>query len=410
MLLEVFEREPPLVARQHQAQGPLPARQHSGAPPPIPPLPPELESATKQPLYVHKSSQQRQPQAPPKPPKGESALSKYDRPAPLPPRIQESESGNGVSVPYRQEGRTSAPNRVIRDETQEMNGSSQQHNDWQRGDYVVGQPSWQGYAEPRSPVSPMDSRLPPAAAQIPSVRYSHNSPYQQGQIATPFTQRPLSGQPTYLDGPQSEAQGSNQVLQYLQDRQNHTKVAQSPKPKPTEDLLTSPFETAIPASVANVPPPPIPPNPQKDALLSALSRTLTKMIQSTHASNASAISPLLAQQAALTSTFDAVSLEISQLNDLETLLSSNEAILHQAMHEADKVLEDAKRRKVPSVDDVLVAPTIVAGQLYQAVAEERAIEDCRGALGKALDRGKIGGVVWAKVWTCSHDLIFYKTC
>ena len=74
------------------------------------------------------------------------------------------------------------------------------------------------------------------------------------------------------------------------------------------------------------------------------------------------------------------------------------------MRDADKVLEDAKRRKVPKVDDVLVAPTVVAGQLYQTVAEERAIEDCRAVLGKALDKGRIGGGVWAKV----GELCVYK--
>ena len=88
---------------------------------------------------------------------------------------------------------------------------------------------------------------------------------------------------------------------------------------------------------------------------------------------------------------------MSQLNDLENLLSSNESILHKAMQDADKVLEDAKRREVPNVDDVLVAPSLVAGQLYQLVAEEKAIEESRGVLGKALDRGRIGGGVWAKV-------------
>ena len=83
------------------------------------------------------------------------------------------------------------------------------------------------------------------------------------------------------------------------------------------------------------------------------------------------------------------------------MLSSNENILHQAMRDADKVLEDAKRRTVPNVDEVLVAPTVVAGQLYQSVAEEKAIEESRGVLGKALDKGRIGGGVWAKVRECS---------
>ena len=69
------------------------------------------------------------------------------------------------------------------------------------------------------------------------------------------------------------------------------------------------------------------------------------------------------------------------------------------MHDADKVLEDAKHRKVPNADEVLVAPTLVAGQLYQLVAEERAIEESRGLLGKALDKGRIGPGVWSKVMT-----------
>ena len=69
------------------------------------------------------------------------------------------------------------------------------------------------------------------------------------------------------------------------------------------------------------------------------------------------------------------------------------------MHGADKVLEDAKHRKVPNADEVLVAPSVVAGQLYQLVAEERAIEESRGLLAKALDRGRIGPGVWSKVIT-----------
>ena len=96
---------------------------------------------------------------------------------------------------------------------------------------------------------------------------------------------------------------------------------------------------------------------------------------------------------------------MTQLNELETLLSSNEAILHQAMRDADKVLDDAKRRTVPNIDEVLVAPTIVAGQLYANVAEERAIEDSRAVLGKALDRGRISGGLWAKV--CNQTLRSY---
>lgn len=114
----------------------------------------------------------------------------------------------------------------------------------------------------------------------------------------------------------------------------------------------------------------------------------------------SAIPPLRAQQAALNKTLNSINHEMSQLNDLQALLDSNEKILRQAMLHADKVLEDAKRRDVPAVEEVLVAPTVVAGQLYEAVIEERVLEECRTVIGKALDKGRIGGDVWAKVRRC----------
>lgn len=110
-----------------------------------------------------------------------------------------------------------------------------------------------------------------------------------------------------------------------------------------------------------------------------------------------AIQPLRAQQTALHSALTSMNQEISQLNVLQSLLTSNESILHQAMRDADQVMEDAKHRKVPSVDDVLVAPTVVARQLYELVADETSLEECRGVVGRALDRGRIGGDVWAKV-------------
>lgn len=109
-------------------------------------------------------------------------------------------------------------------------------------------------------------------------------------------------------------------------------------------------------------------------------------------------------------TLAAVNREVTQLNNLQTLLSSNEAILHKAMRDADNVMEDAKHRKVPGVDEVLVAPTVVAGQLYELVADERSLEECRAVVGKALDRGRIGGDVWAKVRVCSLHLIVWFYC
>jgi ESCRT-I complex subunit TSG101 len=66
------------------------------------------------------------------------------------------------------------------------------------------------------------------------------------------------------------------------------------------------------------------------------------------------------------------------------------------MAEADRVMEEARTRKVPDVDDVLVTPTVVGGQLYTLCAEERAINEALFVLGKALDRGRIGADVFVK--------------
>ena len=153
----------------------------------------------------------------------------------------------------------------------------------------------------------------------------------------------------------------------------------------------------LPTQSKDIPAPPVPPNPEKDALLRAISATLTQQVQQIYEDNQAALPALQAQETALNSTLASVNNEISQLRQLESLLSSNEAILHKAMRDADNVMEEAKHRKVPGVDEVLVAPTVVAGQLYDVVADERSLEECRSVLSRALYGGRVGGDVWAKV-------------
>lgn len=60
-------------------------------------------------------------------------------------------------------------------------------------------------------------------------------------------------------------------------------------------------------------------------------------------------------------------------------------------------MEDARRRRAPDVDDVLVAGTVVGGQLYGVVAEERGIGEVLFVLGRGLDRGRVGVDVFLKV-------------
>lgn len=78
------------------------------------------------------------------------------------------------------------------------------------------------------------------------------------------------------------------------------------------------------------------------------------------------------------------------------MLSSNTSILQQSLQEADRVIYSAQTREPPPIDDLLVAPTVVANQLYDAAAEERALGDAIFVLGRAVERGRISPTVFVK--------------
>jgi ESCRT-I complex subunit TSG101 len=141
----------------------------------------------------------------------------------------------------------------------------------------------------------------------------------------------------------------------------------------------------------------VPPNPEKDALLQALSQTFVSQIQQTVSSNMAAVAPLRAQQAALQTAYSRLQAELGELQQLDEALASNEQVLKGATVEADRVMEDARRRQAPDVDDVLVAPTMVGGQLYTLAAEEKGIADALFVLGRALDKGRVSADVFVKV-------------
>ena len=403
ILQNIFAREPPVVARRQPPTAQLqPVQQRE--PPPIPPLPPEIgrrrPDQARGPL-AQTSGQRGPPPPPPKEVDGLDQNQHVNSSPPLPPHP----SRMGTQSTSQQSGHT--------------NGYLRDSQSIARPHPLESSPSWRyNHGEPYSNYN---------ASKIdqPQVRPNQLSPQpdgrrQNGHLPSMVYAEPPQGplgpqlyansqtfnspppQPGRTQFPDHTARPHQSPRQPRQQQPYAKQPPQMPKAKPQEDLLTSPFDNPLPAQPVNIAPPPIPPNPQKDALLSALSQSLTQQVQSTYDSNLSALPPLRAQQAAITSTSNAINAEMSQLNDLQALLSSNEAILHKAMQDADKVLEDAKRRKVPDVDDVLVAPSVVAGQLYQLVAEERAIENSRGVLNKALDRGRIGPGLWAKV-------CFYKS-
>ncbi|KAL8786874.1 MAG: hypothetical protein Q9213_002505 [Squamulea squamosa] len=390
VLQEIFAREPPVISRQEHPP-PLPGltQQSASKPPPIPPLPPELGRPE---LGSSQGGLGNQPHPPPRPPKASESQAGHrtqqaDGAPPVPPHPGRQELEARHQAVYTQTARGSLSPVVYNQQYQPQRANSLRNDhtsptQHRHEQFTVHQPV------PRSPnnVNPL--------ASTPDQSFPSQTPYSA--IRPLPSQGPPPSQVAPVARPASQTAWPQHPVNFQPQGPPYQQPPSQNPPKPQEDLLTSPFETTLPAPSTDIAPPPIPPNPQKDALLQALSQTLIQKIQSTYASNMSAIPPLRAQQAALNETLNRVNQEITQLNDLQVLLDSNEKILRQAMLDADKVLEDAKRRDVPAVEEVLVAPTVVAGQLYENVVEERVLEECRTVVGKALDKGRIGGDVWAK--------------
>ena len=106
---------------------------------------------------------------------------------------------------------------------------------------------------------------------------------------------------------------------------------------------------------------------------------------------------LQAQRSAIFSVMPTLQSEMGQLAQLSNVLTSNTAILHDALRKADGVIEGSRSHPAPDIDELLVAPTVVANQLYMLVAEERALGDAIFMLGRAVERGRISPAVFAKM-------------
>ncbi|KAJ5422751.1 Steadiness box [Penicillium cf. griseofulvum] len=184
----------------------------------------------------------------------------------------------------------------------------------------------------------------------------------------------------------------------------------APRKADTPDLLTSPFEVELPSITPAGPAPPIPPNPEKDALLHAVSRTLAETLRANAAQSDTAAQSLVSQSRSLHAAMATLQGEVSVLNNLHATLQSNTTVLQQSIHRADATIADAQARStsistssshgdtsgLPPIDDVLVAPTVVGKQLYDLVAEEQGIQQALYALQAALVRGVIGVDSWSR--------------
>ncbi|KAF1962324.1 UEV-domain-containing protein [Byssothecium circinans] len=357
VLRGVFAKEPPVRSKQQQHYN-APA---TPAPPPVPPTPAEWRKS------MHGT-----PSASPAPRPPSNALV----PPPKPPKPYER-SAQSPRPQAQQHDRYSQPPPLPPHPTHPQ--APQQYPQQPQRNTYVGQNNWQQQAPPPQHLAQRQSSYDMSPA-TPVSRPHVQAPGNQGQsyeLGSPTTTHPNT----------SNLPHRNQTSQ-------------------TQPNTTHPLHTPINRNNIHLPPtnnhhlnlpvPPVPPNPEKDALLTALSATLCAQIRQTVSQNHAAIAPLQAQQSALQTAYAHLQSELEQLHRLDATLAANEKVLRDAMREADRVMEDARRRQVPDVDDVLVAPTVVGGQLYGVAAEERGIAEALFLLGKALDRGRVGVEVFVK--------------
>ena len=141
----------------------------------------------------------------------------------------------------------------------------------------------------------------------------------------------------------------------------------------------------------------MPRNPEKDLLLHQIAQKLYSIRQSEIAKHSTTLQSLSAQRDALNNALAKLQQESSGLATMKGMLDSNAAALNESLARADQLIKKVPRLTPPNVDDLLVAPTVVANQLYDLVAEEKALGDAIFNLGRAVEKGRIDPQVFVKM-------------
>ncbi|KAL3466145.1 UEV domain-containing protein [Aspergillus heterothallicus] len=416
ILQDVFAKEPPVKYKQQQ---PIP--QQVQAPPPRPPLPPELAHTSthspspQTPATLPPQTASRAPPPPPKPgqhpglsggsPQSNGQRHHISSPPPLPPLPPKEQS---LRQPISQSQGTigSLHDRAPQYLPPQGNFPSGAYPPHQQQAVPPPPPHQRNVSQSGHPYHQSSIHQPPAAG----AHTQHQAPQFQASRMPPH--------PTYRQPHPPHSQAPRQPIHQIPSQAQSIAQYPPPRPKPTtEDLLTSPFELDLPSFAPTGPAPPIPPNPEKDALLQAVSKAVTETLHANIAHSESAAQSLSSQSHSLHTAIATLQSEISSLNSLNSTLESNSSVLQQSLHRADAVIADAQSRGssnttqpssstdpagaagtsgLPPIDDVLVAPTVVGKQLYDLVAEERGIQQAIYALQAALVKGVIGVETWSR--------------
>ncbi|KAI9840605.1 MAG: hypothetical protein M1837_001501 [Sclerophora amabilis] len=428
----VFAKEPPLVAKQQLEQ---PTSQQASMPPPVPPLPPELDKPSSERYDAPSKTAAHLGSPPPPPPKPYGHPTERSQsqiytphnggehraagPPPLPQKPTDHKGGSeAISSP-----RMYKPSDQSNFHAEKYPPQSPTNHS---GNVSLSQPhpslshlhASPNASEPFGPVSAiasgaqMEAMYPGRQHAFHQQQVSHHGrPLSQSQFQSVLPPGYASHMPSQQASyGQSSLPPPNQPdpNQYLSHSPHHQPPQQWPPalmpgnmtapspPKsrpapPAEDILSLP---TLPSD--SLPAPPIPPNPEKDSLLRTFSQSLHAQREEAASRNASTLPSLRAQHSALLNSTSALQQELRALETLEGQLTSNERILAECTRAADKVMAETRDRQPPGVDEVLVAPTVVGGQLYEVVAEQRALSDALVALQRALDRSRVSAEVFAK--------------
>jgi ESCRT-I complex subunit TSG101 len=399
ILCDIFSKEPPVMSRPQVPNAP----QQSSRPPPVPPHPPEQSQASSQ----ASASTVSQPAPPRLPPKQQveadqdripklSPLSRYDAPPPLPEAAR-----SASSQPFRSSTQA-APSQSMPQRHISLSQSMTPQQFQQQHNFVQAMPP-QGGSNVR--FSTPTTGIPPQRTPSATSNSHAGLPFRQSAVfqSESTSQNIPDGQSTFSGTPSQfppHLQQNPSVATRYQQKAVHQKPPPQPKPQPV-NLLDSPFDINLPVySSADIPAPPIPPNPEKDALLSALSQSITQTLHHDISQNVASLPLLRSQNEALHSSLRTLESELSQLQALQGTLTGNVSILQSSLREADKCISSAharaQRGEIPKIDEMLTAPTVVGKQLYDVLCDERGIEAATLALQAALTRGRISMDVWAK--------------
>ncbi|EXJ77128.1 hypothetical protein A1O3_10286 [Capronia epimyces CBS 606.96] len=429
ILADIFGREPPVMSRTSQDQ----QRPVQPTPPPVPPLPREIQHQQHPPhpnMPVLSSPVQTggpTPPPPPPPPKQPaqgipnpsptSPGSAYQRPGryDAPPPVSQQPYGNGnLSGMNYLPQRSSSLRQSIPPPRRQPQPYDRQAQQQMPSLYQPGRP---GEAQQYPPNQPNQPPQVPGPSRSLGQGYEQGWPQGQTSLERPVSQhyppgqapapprQPQNARPYPFPAPHVQTQ-AQPPYQHQQQQQQHPQPVKPPPP-PTPDLLDSPFDIALPTATgpgasqtSNIPAPPIPRNPEKDALLTHLSHQITQSLHSQIEQSGAALGPLSSQHVAMQSTLQTLTAELNNLQSLHSTLSSNISLLSTSLSKSDGVIASARKRAqqndIPLVDEMLVPPTVVARQLYDAACEERGIEAAILALQEAFVRGRVAGDVWAR--------------